>query len=409
MPVAPPAPRRAALRFIFITVLLDMLAFGMIIPVLPKLIESFMDGDTARAAEVYGLFGTIWALMQLVCMPIIGGLSDRFGRRPVILLSVLGLGLDFVLMALAPNIAWLLVGRILSGMTSANISTSSAYIADVTPPEERSAAFGLMGAAFGIGFILGPAVGGLLGAIGPRMPFWVAAVCALANAAYGLFVLPESLPHERRSPFRWRRANPVGALAMIRARPELSGLAVLKFVMDLAHTVLPSSFVLYASYRYGWTSNEVGIALGAVGLGSMVVQAGLVGPVVKRLGERVTLPLGLLFGTAGFVLYGIAETPAVFLLGVPCGALMGLAGPSLQSLLTRRVGPGEQGQLQGALASIQGFAGILGPGLFTQTFAWFIRPGAPVLHPGAAFLLAAGMMVVALGLALREGRTPALV
>lgn len=400
----PAPPRRAALIFIFFTVLLDMLAFGMIVPVLPKLIESFMDGDAGQAARVYGLFGTVWALMQLIFMPILGSLSDRLGRRPVILASVTGLGLDFILMALAPDVTWLLVGRIISGITSANMSTSSAYIADVTPPEKRSAAFGLMGAAFGVGFILGPAVGGLLGAIGPRMPFWVAAVCCLVNAVYGLFVLPESLPPERRAPFSWRRANPVGALSMLAQRRDLMGLASVKFLMDLSHLVLPSTFVLSSSYRYGWNTRQVGLLMAGVGLSSMVVQAGLVGRAVRRFGEKVMLPFGLLAGAVSLTVYGLATTPEIFLIGVPLGALQGFAGPSLQSMLTRRVDPTEQGRLQGALSSMQGFAGMLGPPMFTQTFAWFIGPRTPVHLPGAAFLLSGGFLVAALGMAVKAMR-----
>ena len=400
-------PRRAALIFIFFTVLLDMLAFGMIVPVLPKLIEGFMGGDAGEAAEIYGLFGTVWALMQLIFMPILGSLSDRFGRRPVILASVTGLGLDFILMALAPSVSWLLVGRIISGITSANMSTSSAYIADVTPPDQRSAAFGMMGAAFGVGFILGPALGGLLGSIGPRMPFWVAAACCLVNAVYGLFVLPESLPPERRAAFNWRRANPVGAIGMLTARPELRGLAGVKFLCDLAHLVLPSTFVLAASYRYGWSIGDVGLVMSTVGLTSMVVQAGLVGRAVKRFGERVMLPVGLAAGVTSMVIYGFADTPALFMVGVPVGALQGFAGPSLQSLITRRVDPTEQGRLQGALSSVQGFAGMLGPAMFTQTFAWFIGPNTPAHLPGAAFLLAGIVLTAALLLALKVTRAAA--
>lgn len=400
----PAPPRRAALIFIFFTVLLDMLAFGMIVPVLPKLIEGFMGGDAGKAAEVYGLFGTVWALMQLIFMPILGSLSDRLGRRPVILASVTGLGLDFILMALAPDVSWLLVGRVISGITSANVSTSSAYIADVTPPDKRSGAYGMMGAAFGVGFILGPAVGGLLGSVEPRMPFWVAAGCCLLNALYGLFVLPESLPPERRAPFNWRRANPVGAIGMLVQRADLRGLAAVKFLMDLSHLVLPSTFVLAASYRYGWTTRDVGLVMGSVGLTSMVVQAGLVGRAVKRFGERVMLPVGLLAGATSMVIYGLASTPALFMVGVPVGALQGFAGPSLQSLITRKVSPSEQGRLQGALSSAQGFAGMLGPAMFTQTFSWFISPRAAMHLPGAAFLLAGVVLSGALALALRVTR-----
>ena len=252
--------RPAALAFIFVTVLLDMLALGLIAPVLAPLVVSFLGGDTARAAEIYGLAFTLFAAMQFVASPVIGALSDRFGRRPVVLLSNLGLGLDYVLMALAPNVAWLLVGRVLSGLTSASITAAGAYVADVTPDEERAAGFAMLGAAFGLGFVLGPALGGLLGSLGPRVPFWVAAGLSLLNAAYGFFVLPESLPPERRAAFVWRRANPVGALAILRGRPALRGLAAMMLLRHIAHTTLPSIFVLYATYRYGWDARTVGLS-----------------------------------------------------------------------------------------------------------------------------------------------------
>ena len=294
------APRRAALAFIFVTVVLDMLALGMIIPVLPGLIEDFMGGDTARAARIFGVFGSVWALMQFVSMPIMGGLSDRFGRRPVILLSNLGLGLDYVLMALAPNLRWLFVGRIISGITAASISTAMAYVADVTPPEKRAKSYGLIGMAFGVGFVLGPALGGLLGSVDPRLPFWAAAACSLANAAYGYFVLPESLPVASRRRFEWRRANPIGSLKFLRSHAELAGLAGAAFLSNLAHAVLPAVFVLYAGYRFGWSEKVVGLALAAVGASSVVVQGTLIGPSVQRFGERRVLLAGLTAGAVRF-------------------------------------------------------------------------------------------------------------
>lgn len=238
-----------------------MLALGMSLPVLPRLVVDFLGGDTARAAEIYGLFGTVWALMQFVCAPLLGALSDRFGRRPVILLSNLALGLDYVLMALAPTLGWLFVGRVISGITASSFSTAGAYVADVTPPERRAAGFGMLGAAFGLGFILGPALGGVLGAVDPRLPFWVAAAFSLLNFLYGLFVLPEPLPEARRAPFSWRRANPVGALTLLRSHPALMGLAAVHFMHRVAHDVLPSTFVLYTSYRYAWDERMVGVTL----------------------------------------------------------------------------------------------------------------------------------------------------
>ncbi len=259
-PHQPATPRRAALSFIFITVVLDMLALGMIVPVLPKLVEDFVGGNTARAAEIYGLFGTVWAAMQFVFSPVLGGLSDRFGRRPVILLSNLGLGLDYIVMALAPSVGWLFLGRVISGITSASTSTAYAYIADVAPPEKRAAGFGMLSAAFGLGFVIGPAIGGVLGNIDPRLPFWVAAGFSFLNYMYGLLVLPESLPPERRERFSWRRANPMGSLKLLRSNRELFGLAIVNFLGNIAHEALPTTFVLYAMYRYGWNERTIGLA-----------------------------------------------------------------------------------------------------------------------------------------------------
>ncbi|MDY7232863.1 TCR/Tet family MFS transporter [Hyalangium rubrum] len=391
-----PAPvRQAALAFIFITVALDMLAVGMIVPILPKLVVSFLNGDTVRSAEIYGLFGTVWALMQFGASPVLGALSDRFGRRPVILVSNFGLGLDYVLMALAPSLAWLFVGRILSGITAASISTAGAYIADVTPPEKRAASFGMLGAAFGLGFVLGPALGGMLGATDPRLPFWIAAGLSLLNGMYGLFVLPESLPRERRAAFSWRRANPLGSLKLLRSNRDLFGLATVTFLSHLSHGVLISVYVLYVGYRYGWDERTVGLTLAGSGIASTVVQAGLVRPIVARLGERRTLLLGLGFGVVGFALYGLATTGVGFWMAIPVMALWGLAGPAAQGLMTRRVGASEQGQLQGANSSLMGISSLIGPILFTQTFAWSINPDTGWHLPGAPFLLAAVLLACA--------------
>lgn len=378
--------------FIFITVVLDVLALGMIIPVLPTLVAGFLGGDTRRAAEMFGLFGTVWALMQFIFAPVLGALSDRFGRRPVILLSNLGLGLDYVLMALAPTLGWLFLGRVISGITAASIPTAFAYIADVTPVEKRAGAFGMIGGAFGLGFVLGPALGGWLGSLDPRLPFWVAGALSLANAAYGFLVLPESLPPERRTAFSLRRANPVGALRLLRSHRELLGLAGVLFLASLAHEVLPSVFVLYAGHRYGWDARDVGFMLAAVGVCAAIVQGGLVQPVVSRFGERRALLAGLCFGAAGFALYGLAPTGFLLCLGIPVMMLWGLAGPAAQGLMSRRVSPNEQGQLQGAHSSLRGIAGLIGPGLFTLTFAASIGPWREWGVPGAAFLLAAMLM-----------------
>jgi DHA1 family tetracycline resistance protein-like MFS transporter len=397
-------PSRAAFAFIFVTVLLDMLALGIIIPVLPGLIVGFMNGDTAGAAEILGVFGTAWALMQFLFSPMLGALSDRFGRRPVVLISNVGLGLDYILMAVAPSLWWLFVGRVISGITAASISAGFAYVADVTEPEKRAARFGMLGVAFGAGFVLGPAIGGLTGAIDPRLPFWIAAVLSLVNALYGWLILPESLPRERRMAFAWRRANPLGALKLLRSHRELFGLASINFLDSLAHAVLPSMGVLYMLYRYGWDERTVGLVMAGVGLCSIVVQGGLIGPVVKRFGERKALIAGLLFGTAGFFVYGIAPTGLIFLTGVPLMALWGFANASSLGLMSRHVGADEQGQLQGANQSLQGIANMVGPGLFTLSFALAIRPELGVQFPGTPFVLAALMVLAALAIAWRVTR-----
>ena len=393
--------RSAAVAFIFITILLDTLALGLVIPVLPKLVESFVDNDTATAARIFGLFGTAWAAMQFFFSPVLGGLSDRFGRRPVVLLSNFGLALDYVLMAVAPSLSWLFVGRVISGITSASISTSFAYIADITPPERRAAVFGKVGAAFGAGFILGPALGGLLGGMDPRLPFWVAAGLSFANALYGLLILPESLPRDRRAPLRWKSANPLGALDLLRSDSVLAGLSVANFFAQVAHVVLPSTFVLYATYRYGWDAATVGLTLAMVGICAMAVQGAGVGPIVRRLGERRALLLGLGCGALGFLIFGAAPSGPLFWLGIPVMVLWGVAGAAVQALMTRLVAPDQQGQLQGAITSVQSVSQLVGPFLFTLTFAYFISPQAPVKLPGAPFLLASALLVLAMVIAAR--------
>ncbi len=398
---SPPGPRRAAVIFIFVTVMLDMIAVGVIVPVLPKLIVDFAGGDTAGGALYYGLFGTAWALMQFIFAPVLGSLSDRFGRRPVILLSNFGMGIDYIFMAMAPSLSWLFLGRVISGITAASIPTASAYIADVTPPEKRAAAFGLLGAAFGVGFVFGPALGGWTGSLDPHLPFWISAGLSLANACYGFFVLPESLAREKRAAYSWKRANPVGSLALLRAQPGLLGLAAVNVIGFLAHEVLPSVFVLYGGYRYGWDARAIGFTMAIVGVCSGVVQGALVGPFVKRFGERKAVLTGLICGIGGFATIGLAPTGTLSLLGIPLLSLWGLAGPSALGLMSGRVGPSEQGQLQGANSSLRGLAGLIGPGLFTFTFATFIATGRGFELPGAPFLLSASLLVCSTLLAWR--------
>jgi DHA1 family tetracycline resistance protein-like MFS transporter len=388
-------PGRPAFIFVFVTVALDMMAVGITAPVLPKLLIEFRHGDVASAATWVGIFATLWAAMQFIFAPVIGSLSDRFGRRPVILLSNLGLGLDYLLMALAPTLPWLLVGRLVSGVTSASYPTAGAYIADVTPPAERAGRFGMLGAAFGLGFILGPAIGGLLGGIDLRLPFWVAAGLSLANTAYGYFILPESLPVEKRRAFHWRNASVANSLRLLRSHPELLGMAAALFIMGLAHEALPNTFVLYADQRYGWSEGQVGLALAVIGVGSVLVSMLMVKPLVRRLGERRAALFGLCCGIAGFLVFALAPMGTLFLAGVAGVALWGISNPSFQSLMSHRVDATEQGQLQGALGSIRALTGMIGPLLFTQVFAAAVgAQRVPAL--GAPFLLSAALLVVAL-------------
>ena len=390
--------RRSALTFIVITVVLDMLALGIIIPVLPKLLLEFEGGDSARAASVSGVFGIVFNAMQFLCAPVLGALSDRVGRRPILLLSTFGLGLDYAVMAVAPSVRWLLLGRVIAGVCAATFTTAGAYIADVTPPERRAASFGLLSAAFGFGFVIGPAFGGFLGQVNPRYPFWGAAALSLLNTLYGFFVLPESLPPDRRAPFRWSRANPFAALGWLRQQESIARLVVVVFLSRLAHEVLPSVSVLYTLHRYGWTTGTVGLSMAIFGGLGLIFQGRLLGPTVARLGEPRSLRLGLTLGALAFSIYGLAPTGALYFAGIPFAVLWGMAGPSAQALMTRRVLPTEQGRLQGALGGVQGIAGLIGPGLFTGVFAaavgrfadWHV-PGAPFLV--AATLLAAGAVV----------------
>jgi DHA1 family tetracycline resistance protein-like MFS transporter len=398
------ADRKAALAFIYVTIVLDTLALGIIIPVLPHLIESFV-GSPVQTAAIFGLLVTIWGLMQFLFSPLIGVLSDRFGRRPVLILSGFGLGLDYIIMALAPNLSWFFIGRILSGITSSSYATAAAYVADVTPVERRAAAFGMVGAAWGIGFILGPAVGGVMGTFGIRIPFWAAAAFSLASASYGLFILPESLSPEHRQRFRWWRSNPVGSLKLLRSHQTLFGLAAVTFVQFLAFQVLPSVFVLYAGDRYGWKPFDVGLSLALVGALNITVQGGLVKRFIKRFGERNALLTGLVFGAAGLAVWGLAPNGIVLLLAAFVFAPIGFAAPALQSLMTRHVGPTEQGELQGANASIAGLTGAIGPVLFGLVYATSIglRDRFDVL--GLPFLLAAVFMLASAALAARVTRT----
>lgn len=394
------SPRNAAVAFIFITVAIDMLAIGIIAPVLPKLIANFLNGDLSHAAEITGIFATVWAAMQFFFSPLLGMLSDRVGRRPVILISCAVTAVDFVIMALAPNLWWLFAGRVLSGMATANITTAYAYIADVTPHDKRAQAYGLLSSAFGLGFIIGPAIGGLAGNIDPRLPFWIAAGFSLLNTLYGLIVLPESLTLEHRTTtIDWKRANPLGSLRLLRRHRELSGLAGVTFITLVAHEALPVLWVLYLIAQFGWDERAIGLSLALVGFCSAITAATLVGPVVKRFGERRTLLMGLTAFMLGNVLIGLNNVYA-FVAGVIVLCLSIYNSP-VQSLMSKHVGPSEQGELQGAMGSLRGIAMMLGPVIFAWTFAQATGPWRALGLFGTAFFVAAAMLVVALAIALR--------
>ena len=396
-----------AFRFIFAAAVINAISFGIMIPVLPNLIKEFTGGDTAAASEWNVVFGAVWGVMQLFCGPILGMMSDRYGRRPILLISIGGLAIDFLFMALAPSLLWLFVGRVINGLTAASFSTANAYVADVTPPQKRAKAFGWMGSAFSLGFIVGPVLGGFLGDIDLRLPFFVAAGLTTLNWLYGFFVLPESLTPERRvARFDWKRANPVGSLGFLRSHNDLLGLAGVGFLFQLAHTVLPSIFVLYAGYRYDWTPSMMGMAMMGTGIAGVVVQTMLVGPVVARIGERGALMLGAAAGAAGFLIYGLASEGWMYLAGIPVFAFMNFLMPGLQGLMTRRVESSGQGQLQGANQAMQGIASVIGPIIFGTVFAWSVRHDGQLHEPGLAIFLASGMLVGAFLLALKVGHAP---
>jgi DHA1 family tetracycline resistance protein-like MFS transporter len=376
---------------ILVTGFLDMLAMGVVMPVLPGLIED-LTGSLSAAGLWTGILGSVWALMQLLCAPIIGSLSDRFGRRPVILISAAGLALDWVLMALAPNLWWLVVGRVLGGMTTASATALFAYLADVTPPENRARAFGIAGAAISAGFVLGPALGGVLGEVSPRLPFWVAAALSALAFLYGLVVLPESLPPERRQPFAWRNAHPIAALKMLGRGRALGRLSVGVFLLTFSHRVFMTVYVLYAGHQHGLTTLQVGALLAFSSVLDMAVQGTLVGPVTRRIGDTPTVLIGLIGGAFSFLAMALAPNTGWFVAAMLPAALMGLAEPTMKSLMSRSVAETEQGQLQGAMQSLASLAGITGP----VFFGWVYAVSAGWM-PGLSFVIGAAVLMIAAG------------
>ena len=402
----PPPVSRHALTFIFVTVLIDTIGLGIVIPVFPELIVDLTGKPVNEAARIGGWLAFAYAVMQFGFGPVIGNLSDRFGRRPVLLASLLAFAVDYMVMAFAPTLALLFVGRLIAGVTGASHTTAYAYIADVSPPEKRAQNFGLVGMAFGFGFILGPAIGGLIGEqFGTRAPFIAAGALALVNALYGWLILPESLPPERRRAFDIRRANPVGTLLQLRRyQPVVLGLAMAMFLWQLSHQALQGTWAFYTIYRFEWSPGMVGLSLAAVGLTAAIVQGGLVRIIIPRIGERRAVELGLMSGLWGFVIYGFATEGWMMYGGIAIAALSGLAYPSMNALMSQRVEPNAQGELQGAVASLFSLSSIIGPPLMTQLFGYFTGRSAPFELPGAAFILAAVLTLASLGLFLRVCR-----
>ena len=396
--------RRASMAFILITVFLDVLGIGLVIPVFPELVTQMAGGDVSTGSRTYGLFIAAYATMQFLFAPLLGALSDRFGRRPVLLVSLFGAGVDYLLLAIAPNLAWLFVARLIAGLTAANITVANAYIADVTAPEHRARNFGLLGAMFGLGFIVAPAIGGLLGNIGLRVPFYAAAAVVLANWIYGYFVLPESLPAAKRRPFEWTRADPLRAVVALRRFAGVLDLAGVLFAFNLANVALQSVWVLYTGYRFGWGPLENGLSLTVVGVLSVLVQAVLLRPVLARLGEWRTLAVGLGAGVVSMTLYGLASEPWMLLATMAIGALVGLAGPAAQGLVSRAVSDQEQGSAQGAIASLASLTAIISPLVATFVFAYATRADAGWTLPGAPFFLGALLFAVAVVLSRRAAR-----
>ncbi|MEZ5331943.1 MAG: TCR/Tet family MFS transporter [Thermoanaerobaculia bacterium] len=389
--------RQAAMIFIFFTIFIDVLGIGIIIPVLPELVKQFVGGETASAGRYYGLLVASYAVMQFLCAPIVGSLSDRFGRRPVLLASLFGLGIDYVIQGVAPTIGWLFLGRLVAGMFGAAYTTGNAYIADISTPQTRARNYGLVGVAFGLAFIIGPALGGIVGSYHLRWPFFLSAGLALLNWLYGFFVLPESLPAEKRSAFTWRKSHALGSIEVLRGYPLVAGLAVAFVLISLAQRGLETSWVLYTGYRYGWDERTNGLTLGLVGLMAVIVQGLLVKPVTARIGERRAVLWGLSLGVLAFCGYGIAWKGWMIPCIIVAGSLAGIAGPAIQSMVAGTVDPTEQGKVQGALTSLISLTSIFAPLIFVAgLFSYFTSDAAPVHLPGAPFFLGALLFLAGL-------------
>lgn len=387
--------RSAALIFIFITVLVDVIGLGIIIPVMPALIMELTGEGLSEASLYAGWITFVYATAQFFFAPVIGGLSDRFGRRPVLLTALFGFGLNYILLGFAPTIIWLFIGRLLSGITGASFTTASAYIADISPPERRSQDFGLIGAAFGLGFIIGPSVGGILGEFGSRIPFFAAAGLTLINMLYGYFVLPESLPEDSRRPFNWKRANPFGSLKQIRLYPKIAGLAGVFFLVYIANHATQSTWTYFTMEKFSWTEMTVGLSLGAVGLSIVAVQGGLTRVVIPKFGNNKTVYFGLVMYIIGFLGFAFASQGWMMFVVIIPFAMGGLATPALQGIISNEVPQNAQGELQGALTSLVSFSAIFGPPLMTNLFGFFTSDVTPIYFPGAPFLLAVVLVLCA--------------
>jgi len=385
--------KKAAIGFIFITLLIDVMGWGLIIPVMPKLIAQLKNIEINEASSYGAWLLFAYAFTQFICAPLIGNLSDRFGRRPILLCSLLGFGIDYIFLALAPTYGWLFVGRIIAGFTGASFTTAAAYIADISTPETRTKNFGMIGAAFGLGFIIGPGLGGLLAGLGIRAPFYAAAGLCLLNFLYGYFILPESLDKEHRRPFEWKKANPLGSLRFIRRAPTIAGLAVCYFLIYLAAMSVQGNWNYFTMYRFHWTEKLVGISLAVVGLLVGIVQAGLTRIVNPKLGNEKSIYIGLLLYTLGLVLFAFATQGWMMFIFLVPYCLGGIAGPALQATMAGHVKQNEQGALQGALTSLMSLTTIIGPLIMNNLFTYFTKKNAPFYFPGASFFLGALFML----------------